>query len=130
MIYLLCGVPGSGKSWVADQVKHKFVYLSHDKHSHARLVELAVKNEIHPVLIDCPFDERRLRAQLEFAGLQVTPIFIVEPREVVTERYMKRENRCPSANILTRAETILEKVIEWKAFHGSSQQVLDHLRKI
>lgn len=128
-VILLCGVPASGKSWVADQVKHKFNYLPHDLFQGNSLIERAVEEskKSKPVLIDCPFNERDLRHRLESKGLNVRPVFIVEQPRTIRERYFKREGRVPLQNILTRADTIKSKVHEWRAQHGNSDQILSYL---
>lgn len=132
-VYLLCGVPGSGKSWVASQILDRFYYIPHDIFDGHGLVHLAYeesRKSKKPILIDCPFNERRLRAELEAKGLTVVPVFIVEPPRVIRERYFKRENKMPAQNILTRAETILEKVREWRAHAGTSDQILAYLKAV
>jgi len=138
MIYLLCGVPGSGKTWVIDQLFNcrppiGFTSIEHDSVSREQLLSLA--KSLYPpthmkrnVIIDCPFDERSLRSELEHLNLKVTPLFIVEHPKVIEARYFKREGKRPSQSILTRAETIMNKVREWNAFYGTSQEVLDFLR--
>jgi hypothetical protein len=132
MIYLLCGVPGSGKTWVIDQL-HNIAHVDHDSHSRQKLIatakSLAYASK-KPIVIDCPFDERSLKAELEACGLEVIPIFIVEEPSVVEARYMKRERKAPSQNVLTRANTIMNKVREWGAFYGTSNEVLTHLREL
>jgi adenylate kinase family enzyme len=48
VIYLLCGVPGSGKTWVAQQLNN-FVWVPHDKYKvdeyHEKILEEAKKTE-------------------------------------------------------------------------------------
>jgi hypothetical protein len=105
--------------------------VDHDSHHRETLIHnvkalsaLTARN----IIIDCPFDERALRKRLEDNGLDVTPIFIVEAPGVVFERYVKREGRPPSQAIITRSETIMNKVREWDAFYGTSEEVLIFLR--
>jgi len=130
MIYLLCGVPGSGKTWVIDQLKG-WLHIDHDSRGRFSLVDDArqlASTTKRPIIVDCPFKERSLRADLEDAGLQVTPLFIVEDPSVIFERYVAREGKSPAQSVITRAETIMNKVREWNAFYGTSQEVLDFLR--
>lgn len=140
MIYLLCGVPGSGKTWVIEQLFKcrpplGFTSIEHDSISREKLLSLA--KSLYPpehmkrsLIIDCPFDERSLRSELERLNLKVTPIFIVEHPSVIEVRYFKREGKRPSQSILTRAETIMNKVNEWGAFYGTSDEVFRHLKGI
>jgi hypothetical protein len=131
MIYLLCGVPASGKSWVAEQLKDVFEYLPHDSMTRTKLVSSCIdlsRLTNKPILVDCPFNERALREILEKHELNVTPIFIVEAPEVIQARYLEREGKLPPMNVLTRATTIMNKVIEWQAYYGTSDEVLRYLR--
>ena len=132
-IYLLCGVPASGKTWVSERVGDKFAHVEHDYYTHDAIVKAAyiqAHEGCKPVLVDCPFNERRLRERLELFRLLVVPLFIVEGPSTIADRYYKREGKWPASNILTRAETIMEKVREWNAFHGTSAQVLEYLKGI
>lgn len=130
MIYLVCGVPGSGKTWVCEQLTHKFHYIPHDLHSHKKLVHLASQMNDRYIVMDCPFAERKLRDLLEDADIIVKPIFIVEEPDVIKSRYLKRNGYMPTPGILTRANTIMEKVREWDAYYGTSKEVLAYLKKI
>ena len=93
-------------------------------------IQKAQKRSPLPILVDCPFDERELRRKIEEDGHKVVPIFIVEPVHVIRSRYFEREGRVPAPNVLTRAETIKNKVKEWEAFFGTSQEILSYLRGI
>ena len=140
-IYMVCGVPGSGKSWVCEQLTEKFTYVKHDDYFGklheastatrsfvAAVVAVATKDK--PVLIDCPFAERELRANLEAVGLKVKPWFIVEPTEVVKSRYYTRTGReLPKASV-TRSVTIKNRADEWKAPNGPAVAVLNALKRV
>lgn len=133
-VYLLCGVPGSGKTWVMNQLHDKFGTIEHDDFIGKDLLEPVKHRDENcvpgaPLLLDCPFGERELRGRLERAGYDVRPIFIVEPTPVVKERYLNREGRqLPKASV-TRAVTIVKRVQEWNAPYGTSAQVLELLKK-
>lgn len=128
---MLCGVPGSGKSWVSQQLP-EYSYVSHDlyKHDYAEQVAKAAASSDKPILADCPFAERELKAKLESKGLTVEPKFIVEHPLVVKQRYEAREGRPVSSSTLTRARTISSRADEWKAYKGTSEQVREHLKKL
>lgn len=133
MIYLLCGVPGSGKSWVINQLKDKYTHVPHDEYSRSKLVSIVFELGVRAtqsLIIDCPFNERSLREELESNGLKVTPIFIVERPEVVMERYTKREGKAPTKNVITRATTIMNKVVEWDAKYGTSTEILKYFKEL
>lgn len=141
VVYLVCGVPGSGKSWVCDQLKG-FVYVSHDAFIGPKTglskavgtaglvaaVKEATKGK-NPVVVDCPFGESELKAKLEAAGCEVEPLFIVETTAVIKERYRSRNGasrELPKASA-TRAESIKERAKEWGAKCGTSKEVLSML---
>lgn len=130
-VYLVCGVPGSGKSWVCTQLTDKFDYLPHDDFTDfAGALATVAKISQKPILADCPFAERLLREKLEGRSIPVIPIFIIEEPGVVARRYQKREGRSVSKSTLTRAVTIRNRANEWNAFQGNAQEVLDYLRDI
>lgn len=142
-LYLLCGVPGSGKTWVANQLTDHFLYIAHDdyigrieggrKIPARDVVQAAVDyHDAQPngrvFLLDCPFGERILKEKLEAQGFDVRPVFIVELPAVIAERYHKREGKPISKNNLTRAVSIKERAEEWKAPFGTSSEILAFLR--
>jgi predicted kinase len=128
---MLCGVPGSGKSWTANQLP-EYTYVSHDAHKtgYADRVVEAAQSSAKPVLADCPFAERELRDRLQAKGITVEPKFIVEHPLVVKQRYEAREGRPVSSATLTRARTIESRADEWKAYKGTSEQVREHLKSL
>lgn len=143
-VHMVCGVPGSGKSWVCEQLTDKFKYIKHDdyikplrlkddkmsegdKDFIADIIKAAKGKK--PVLIDCPFGERDLRAKIQLVGLTVKPWFIVEKAEVVKSRYQSRTGRELPMSSVTRCETIMNRVAEWDAPHGPALAVLNALRR-
>ena len=140
-VHMVCGVPGSGKSWVCEQLTERFAYIKHDDYigqkPHlatapnnfvAAIIAAATKDK--PVLIDCPFAERELRAKIEAVGLKVKPWFIVEPTEVVKSRYFSRTGRdLPQASV-TRSVSIVNRANEWQAPHGPAVAVLEALKRV
>lgn len=98
------------------------------KSNHVEVLIAAAKIATKPVLTECPFGERPLREALEAAGIRVIPIFVVEPPNVVAMRYMQRERKPIPKAALTRASTIVQRAIEWNAFKGNSNEVLEYLR--
>lgn len=136
-IYLICGVPGSGKSWVCEQLKSDFEYLCHDDYSKENFPVLLAQATISsnkPVLADCPFAERELRERLFEKGCHVISVFIIETPEICQARYEEREEAKRRKlhpypkQFLSRAASIASRAVEWKAFRGTSQEVLDHLK--
>jgi hypothetical protein len=128
-IYLVCGVPGSGKTWVCNQLKSLFTYVPHDdfeKGFHLTALKAAAREK--PLLTDCPFGESSLRTKLEAANFKVIPYFIVEDLETIKSRYKSRTRRDLPKNQQTRAASIIDRAKEWKAKYGTSEQVLKMLK--
>ena len=134
-VILLCGVPGSGKTWVMKQLGTKFFQVHHDanldftKQDLAQACLMGSRGD-KPVIIDCPFAERELRAKMEALGLTVEPVFIIESAPVVAERYRKREGKGASQATLTRSTTIWGRAQEWNAHFGTSSEILEYLRNL
>ena len=131
-VILLCGVPGSGKSWVFERLGDKFAKIHNDHY-----IGLPMENIVNrakglargtlPVIMDCPFDERERRKALEAEGLTVVPLVIVEKPNVVRMRYEARELKECSQATLTRAARMVDKALEWNAKYGTSEWVLKYL---
>lgn len=149
-VYLVCGVSGSGKSWLCRQLKDKFNYVPHDQcwthptkkpdkgedskwakgatSTHVKTIVEEAKKSDKPVLTECPFGERIVKEELEKAGLKVFPIFVIEDPRTVRNRYLAREKKVPGPEVLTRAKTIIKRADEWGSERGTSQQVLEILQ--
>lgn len=141
-VYLICGVSGSGKSWVCGQLKDKFTYVRHDQFFEGPTVDhrLGTKrylealnlatNGSQPVVTECPFAERDLREKLEKLGIKVIPYFVIEAPDLVRARFRAREGKEPGKNVITRAVTIRKRADEWKAPFGNSTAVLNMLKAL
>lgn len=130
IVYLLCGVPGSGKTWVAKQLTDKFNYIENDDFIASDwLIPIKNADKSKPVLLTTPFAERLRREVLEKEGYEVRPIFIVESPAIVAQRYAQREGHPATQSTLTRAKTILERAKEWNAPYGTSFEVWEMLKK-
>lgn len=129
-VYMICGVPGAGKSWVCKRASSRYDYIAHDDYigDEGAYLDMLSTERDRPVITECPFGERLLREKLEFLGAQVIPLFVIEDPETVKTRYFKRKATMPSKNVLTRAVTIKTRAKEWEAFSGTSSQVLEFLR--
>jgi len=134
-IYLLAGSPASGKSWVCNQLKDKFIYIAHDlylneftKYLHA--IKENARYGKKPVLTEAPFSVSKTQEPLEVAKLKVVNVYIVEDPKVLSERYEKdRKEQIPKGH-LTRQNTYLERAKLQRAFVGNSNQVLQYLRNV
>lgn len=136
-IYLVVGVPGSGKSWVCEQLQEKFEYLHHDGYIYLKkpgaylkaILDIAPK-AIRPLLCEAPFSISETKDPLEKAGYKVIPIFIIEPEHVLKARYFTREKKPIPKGHITRMQTYKERAKLWKSFMGTSKEVFEHLKMI
>jgi hypothetical protein len=136
-IYMVVGSPGSGKTWVCDQLKDKFQLIHHDGYIHLKAPGSYVKAILEeapkatkPVLIEAPFSISQTKEPLEAAGYKVIPVFIVEEDSVHRKRYAERERKNIPQGHLTRTQTYLQRAKEGKHFFGTSEQVLKHLQSV
>jgi hypothetical protein len=134
-VYLLVGCPGSGKSWVANQLRGLMDYIPHDnfiKSETAYLphifAHLKAKTDKKPVLIESPFSISQLKDPLEQRGVNVEVVFIQEHDHILKSRYENREGKPIPAGHLTRQRTYAERAKEYGSFSGTSQQVLELLK--
>lgn len=129
-IYMVIGCPGSGKSWVCEQLTNEFHYVRHDDHltgyvgAITRQMQIATK----PVLAETPFSISQIKNPLEASGFNVTPVFIQELPDVIRDRYRKRGSGELPDGHLTRQTTYMARALEWQSFHGTSAQVLAYLK--
>jgi len=99
IVYLICGVPGSGKTWVCEQLRDDFIYVPHDIYFTEYLPDVMLRHveeygdRRQAYVTECPFGERIAREQLEAAGFEVRPFFVIEEPDVVAQRYSKREGK-------------------------------------
>ena len=135
-VYLVVGCPGSGKSWVCERLKERFTYVHHDLY--IKMFGPVYVNEIFkaaltskkPILAEAPFSISQIKDPLEKHGIRVVPVFIQEDPDVITERYLRREKRQIPKGHLTRQETYAQRARAWKAFSGTSDELLEHLKQI
>lgn len=128
-IYLVVGAPGSGKTWVLNQLQDKFYVLEHDDFADIKtyqanirmLQQLADK----PILIETPFSVSQFMSEFK-----LTAVFIIETPEVTRKRYEAREGKPIPQGHLTRINTYIDRARELRAFSGTSQQVLEHLKEV
>lgn len=129
-VYLVCGVSGSGKSWVCSQLTDKFNYVPHDRYRDNLVNICALTKDQRHILTECPFAERLLREEFERQGFEVLPYFVIETPETCAERYLRREGRAIQPSAYTRASTIMNRAIEWDAPFGTSEMILKALKEV
>jgi hypothetical protein len=141
-IYLVVGCPGSGKSFVCDQLKDDYQWVPHDDYvdSNGRqyvpaLVSAARAGGL-PVLGEAPYSLSQLMKPLQEYGLVVEPVFIIEDPDVIRERYRARaiglghpeEKWEIPVGHLTRQITYEDRAEQMGAFQGTADEVLNYLR--
>jgi hypothetical protein len=130
-VFLVCGVPGSGKSWV---LKHFVNTMYYDHHFNtpraeyaAKLAKRAKENPTLSVIADCPLGISEIVGHIRALGVEVEPVFIIAPPEVVAKQYFQREGRCIPKQHLGRIATIRARAVEYQSFSGDSDSVLKYL---
>lgn len=130
-VYLLIGVPGSGKSWVAEQLKDRFSYIANDDYigkDYLAAVGQRINDSEGPFLIEAPFSISKIKDPLENAGHKVIPIFIIEHEQTLTNRWDERQTPHKArGGHLTRQETYKFRANAWNAYSGNSTAVLQYL---
>lgn len=137
-VFLVVGCPGSGKSWVCDQLKDggKFNYVHHDLYvgmagpKYVDAIRAASAESSLPILAEAPFSISQIKGPLEEDGFQVEPVFIQEHPDTITGRYRAREKKDIPKGHLTRQQTYAQRADAWGSFKGTSEQVLKHLKEV
>jgi len=135
MIYLIIGVPGTGKSWVCNKLQAlanlNATIVQHDHYMKKQYIPALVKAASLDtnVIGELPFGISEQMAELKAKGCDVCPIFIIEDEKTLRQRYQLREGREIVQGHLTRQNTYKQRAVEYKAFSGTSQQVFDYLLK-
>lgn len=141
-IYILAGSPGSGKSWIAGQLKDKFKYVAHDTHGiesnekFVKAIASEARNQQKPVLTDTPFSLSKIQKPLETMGFTVHPIFIIETKELTQKRYEDRHKstgkgqpKIPKQH-LSRIDSFLDMAANSGAPNGTSSEMLKYLKDL
>ena len=133
-VVLLIGVPGSGKSWVASQLTSQYKYLPHDQFitsDYLRAIVAAYQMpDPKPLLVETPFSITKFFEGLAPHGIEITPVFIIESKEVLATRYFDRSGKYILGGHLTRQKTYEERAKQLQSFSGTSQEVLTHLKRL
>jgi gluconate kinase len=128
-VYLICGVPGSGKTWIASQIAKKFSYLPHDEYATAdygkAILAMAAMSD-KPILAECPFRMKVLIEELEAEGVKVHSYFIKEDEQTIAQRYEAREGKPIPKQHLSNYRRLIADKREWKV--GSQNEILGILK--
>lgn len=125
VLYLVCGVSGSGKSWVCNQL-NDVSYLPSDsagKKNHVeKLLELSKLNK--PLVYDLSVGISTF-IKRNIDKFDIRPVFIVETKELILERLKQRATGTALSD--TRIVAINKRAQSYATFSGTSQEVLDYL---
>ncbi len=134
-VYLLCGLPASGKTYICERLGWSYVpndsYMNRESSLVQAVVQIASRARLTPVITDCPFGERVRREMLESMRIQVIPYFVLESVDVLWKRYQARPQRpLKREYFVSRAPGLKQRAIEWRAPHGTSDQILNLLKGV
>lgn len=132
-VFLVCGVPGSGKTWVCEQLTDDFDYVPHDDYlvsAYGPALISRAKNSDKPVLGEAPFRISVLIQELRKAGIKCHPYFIIEPDYKAKSQYEARENKPMPKMHMTRMATVRQRARDFGTASGTSNQVLEMLNNI
>lgn len=131
-VYLLVGVPGSGKTWICNQLSN-FTHVPHDAYigqDYIAALKTAAKKSDKPVLAETPFSVSQIMHPLLEAGITVKPYFIHEPEAVLKARYTAREGRPIPLGHLSRQFTYMDRATILGAPIGTAHQILQLLKAV
>jgi gluconate kinase len=137
-VYMIVAVPGSGKTWITNQIADRFTFVHHDGYighinqpdAYVRAILKKADDATKPILIEAPFSMSQIQGPLEKAGYQVNPVFIQENPDVIARRYSNREGKPIPKGHLTRMKTYAQRAKQSGGFAGTSQQVLEYLKSV
>lgn len=134
-IYMVVGCPGSGKSWVCEQLRDYFYYVAHDAfiktpNTYLSAIVQVSKIATKPLLIETPFSMSQLLEPLEAHDFRIECVFIQEAEGVIEKRYQNREGKPIPPGHLIRQRTYLQRAIDRQAFRGTSTDVLNYLKAV
>ena len=119
-VYLICGVSGSGKSWVCERVKHLAYYHSTDLLGYKDPTRTV---EIHDRTTNISTSIKRLRN----LNIIVIPIFVLGDFIQVKSQLLKRGGKV-TANLYRRWKRVKSLSKRFGIFSGSSYEVLLFLK--
>lgn len=133
-IYMLIGCPGSGKTWITNQLGDQYHLCHHDarlkrsNEDYVRDIDREARATDKPVIVEAPFSVSEILDPLKQLGHDVTPMFIQEPDFVIAQRYLKRERKPIPAGHLSRQRTYKQRADQMNAFAGTAEEIASTLR--
>jgi predicted kinase len=142
-VTIIVGTPGSGKTWVANQIRDTHTVVDHDSNNgldaqaYAQAIAARVNARVlaarlpldKPVVAEAPFSLSKLQEALSRQGIASEAVFITEQAQTVKQRYEAREGKPIPAGYEKRIETFKKRATEQGATTGTAKEVLDYLRR-
>ncbi len=133
MIYLVCGVPGSGKTWVLSHFKDTLHYDQHfntpRKVYSDKIIKQQRLNPFKDVVADCPLGISEIVAYIRAEGQDIEPVFIINTPAIISQQYLKREGRPIPKQHLGRINTMITRAKQYGSYQGTSDAVLQYLKE-
>jgi group I intron endonuclease len=125
-LYLICGVPGAGKSWVCNQLTN-CSYISFDgnsKKDHLELLQKAGESGL-PVCYDPTF---KISTFIKRHGhlFNIKAVFIIESDETLKQRIAGRGGEWTDS-LTKRIKQITKRSEKYGVFSGTSNEVLSYM---
>lgn len=130
MIYLLVGVPASGKTWVCDRLKGAKIVRNDDYKERSRYLN-ALKDaheESSIVIGEAPFRAAELASSLERSNIPVKQVLVTAPLTEIEKRYKERPEGLHYRPAFRTNHARYEADPDRFEFSGTSEQVLDWLK--
>lgn len=125
VVYLICGVSGSGKSWVCEQLKHQAKYVSFDRTSKEEALSEMLKATI-PVLYD-PTVHISTFIKRHSDKLDIRPFFVLGDFLKVKQQIKKRGGTI-TKGLYKRWERMIVLSQKTNAMTGSSNEIVKFLK--
>ncbi len=135
-VYLIVGVPASGKSTILSQcdsferLEHD-AFIGHPPGSYVKAIKRLVAYATKSVLVETPFSISQISEPLAKAGIIVKPLVIVESSETLHKRWDERSTAAKvRAGHLSRQCTFEERARSHAWPMGTASQMLAYLQSI
>ncbi len=126
-LFLIAGCPGSGKSWVCNQLSDTFNYVSYDNTNNNYHVYELLKNNSKLLLYDPTIKISTFTKRYSHL-FTIRLIVIVEDESVINKRMVGRSGKV--TDTITRRIKRMSSLSKNCEFSGTSSEVLDYLKEL
>ena len=123
-LYIVAGCPASGKSWVCNQLKDKFNYISYDNTSKTQCIQELIINNDKPLLFDPTIKVSTFIKRIK-NRFNVHLIVIIEDEDTINQRMINRGGQI--TDTIKRRIKRMSNLSKQAEFSGTSDQVLKYL---